>query len=232
MNPAILSGTMILGPADDLDTYADYERFTITANPDGSRTLRTITVSPRGDLIRDVNQLAAADWRPIEGTSRLFYGGECLGTVIRRVIGDRLHSYAWVPGGPTDIAEFEAPPRMTLGFHSIMHEAWKMNFYDVPRGGRQRIRIFTVSRTWNGKTLGHGELIDATEAEFIGRETIEVPGGAYDCERFSRWNPFDQEFRIWRTGAHNMLVQLEVVGEKRHDLYRLASLSETEIVVT
>ena len=24
MNPAILSGTMILGPADDLDTYGDF----------------------------------------------------------------------------------------------------------------------------------------------------------------------------------------------------------------
>lgn len=232
MNPLILAGTLILGPADDLDASVDYERFTITLNPDGSRTLRTLTVSPRGDLIRDVNQMAGSDWRPIEGTSRLFHGGECKGTVVRRVIGNRLHSYAWVPGEPTDFAEFEAPPGMTLGFHPIMHEAWKMNFYDYARGGRQKILIFTVSRTWNGKTLGHGELIDTTQAEFMGRETIEVPGGTFDCERFSWWTSFNQELRIWRTGPHNMLVQLEVLEENRHVLYRLATLSETEIVVS
>ena len=64
------------------------------------------------------------------------------------------------------------------------------------------------------------------------RETIEVPGGTFDCERFSWWTSFDQELRIWRTGPHNMLVQLEVLEENRHVLYRLATLSETEIAVS
>ena len=66
----------------------------------------------------------------------------------------------------------------------------------------------------------------------MGRETIEVPGGTFDCERFSWWTSFNQELRIWRTGPHNMLVQLEVLEENRHVLYRLATLSETEIVVS
>jgi len=44
----------------------DYERFIITRNPDGSRTMRTVTKSPKGDLLRDVNQMVRADWRPIE----------------------------------------------------------------------------------------------------------------------------------------------------------------------
>ena len=53
--------------------HCDYERFILTANPDGSRTLRTVTRSPKGALLRDVNQMVAADWRPSEVTGRLFF---------------------------------------------------------------------------------------------------------------------------------------------------------------
>lgn len=93
MDFSIHSGHIVIGQVDKPGDHQEYERFTITGNPDGSRTLRTITRSPRGDLLRDVNQMAGPDWRPIEGTTRLFFKGECHGTALRRVIGDRLLSY-------------------------------------------------------------------------------------------------------------------------------------------
>ena len=82
----------------------DYERFIITRNPDGSRTMRTVTKSPKGDLLRDVNQMVRADWRPIEAMGRLFFKGEAQGTVLRRVVGDRLLSYVWAGDGEIDHA--------------------------------------------------------------------------------------------------------------------------------
>ena len=72
-----------------------YERFTITLNPDRSRTLRTVTRSPNGDLLRDVNLMADADWRDVEAFGRLFFKGEAHGTILRRVTGDKMGSWLW-----------------------------------------------------------------------------------------------------------------------------------------
>src|SRR4051812_11429418 len=76
-----------------------YERFTITLNPDGSRTLRTVTRSPAGDLLRDVNLMADAGWRDVEALGRLFFKGEANGTILRRVVGERLRSWVWKGDG-------------------------------------------------------------------------------------------------------------------------------------
>ena len=38
------------------DKIYEYENFIVTRNPDGSRTLRTVSRSPRKDLLRDVYQ--------------------------------------------------------------------------------------------------------------------------------------------------------------------------------
>ena len=94
MKSSIVSGTLAIGREDERSTYQDQSIFTLTANPDESRTLRAVSRSPRGRLLRDVNQIAGPAWRPIEGMSRLFYKGECQGTVLRRVIGERLVSHA------------------------------------------------------------------------------------------------------------------------------------------
>lgn len=229
MDFSIHSGHVVIGPVDEPGDYQEYERFTITGNPDGSRTLRTITRSPRGDLLRDVNQMAGPDWRPIEGTTRLFFKGECHGTAVRRVIGDRLFSYVWAPGEETETAEFDAPPHMTIGFHPIMHEAWKMNFIDVARDDYQEVLIHTVSNTWNGRSVSHGQKL-VSEAKFAGREDVTVPAGTFDCEKFVWQTPFDKELHIWRTGPQNVLVkELVAKGDKEGTLYQLAALEVVEV---
>lgn len=174
-----------------------------------------------------MNQRDGADWRPIEGMGRLYYRDELQGTVLRRVVGDRLSSWFWRDGEPVDAAELPAPPRMTLGFHPIVHEAWKMNFYDVGRGGRQDVVVHTVSNRWNGSSLGHGELL-ITEAEFLGEETVDVPAGRFPCQRFRWFTSFGNELHIWRTGDLNVLVRLDVM--ERDVTYQLATFSDEAIV--
>ena len=149
--------------------------------------------------------------------------------MLRRIIGDRLVSYAWAPGQETDVAEFDAPPRMTLGFHPVMHEAWKMNFYDMARGGRQEVRLFTVSPTWNGSTLSHGEY-QLTEAEFLGREEVSGPAGTFPSDHFVWYTAFGMDLHLWRTGPHNMLCQLYIAkGKRAGALYQLGALEQVEV---
>ncbi|MDX2145739.1 MAG: hypothetical protein SFV19_20465 [Rhodospirillaceae bacterium] len=207
----------------------DYERFILTANPDGSRTLRTVTRSPKGDLLRDTNQMVAADWRPIEALGRLFFKNELHGTVLRCVVGDRLHSYVWRPGEPMDTAEFDAPPKMNLGFHPIFHDAWKMCFHDTGTREFQPILGHSVSNTWNGSTLGHGVRI-TSQARFDGTEHVSVPAGTFECERFV-WNTsFGKVLHVWRSGPHHLFVKLLVAsGDKEGSVYELTQLDHQRV---
>ena len=229
MNFSILSGRIDITEPDGKKN--DYERFILTANPDGSRTLRTVTRSPRGDLLRDVNQLVAADWRPIEATGRLFYKGEANGTVMRRIVGDTLQSWVWTRDmAAPDYAEFPAPPRMTLGFHPIFHDAWKMSFHDTSHHELQDVFTHTVSNSWNGKSLGHGLKITG-RARFDGKERLTVPAGTFDCERFYWHTSFGKDIMVWRTGPHHLFVRLDVVlGDKAGSVYELAQFEQQDVI--
>lgn len=203
-----------------------YERFTITLNPDGGRTLRTVTRSPAGDLLRDVNMMVDRDWKPVEGMGRLFLKGELAGTILRRVSGERLDSYHWRPGEPMDHAVLEAVPGMTLGFHPITGDAWKTNLLSTAHTEPQDLAVYTVSNTWFGGTLGHGHLLRSTAA-YEGAEELDLPIGRTPCERFL-WTPRPEKtLRIWRTGEAHLLARMEVLtGERPGSVYQLAAVEE------
>jgi hypothetical protein len=206
-----------------------YERFVITQNPDGSRTLRTVTRSPAGDLLRDVNLMADAGWRDVEAFGRLFFKGQAYGSVLRRVVGDTMRSWVWKGDGEMDYAEFDAPPRMCVGLHPVSGDAWKMNAVDPATDADQPVVIHTVSDSWNGSSLGHGVKIACTIRP-MGRETLETPLGKLDCERFL-WKPRPgKELHVWRTGEARILAQMVVgTGERAGTVYRLAALEEEVI---
>lgn len=227
MGMSLYTGRIELTEPDGL--RSDYERFMLTVNPDGSRTLRTVTRSPKGDLLRDVNQMVAADWRPIEVLGRLFFKNEFQGSLLRRVIGDRIHSYAWMPGEAMDYAQIDAPPRMTLGFHPIFHDAWKMSYLDLDNREYQDILTHTVSNTWNGKSLGHGMKIQG-KVRYDGSESVTVPAGTFLCERFTWQTSFGKELHVWRHGPHHLFIKMVVAnGDKHGSIYELATLDERTV---
>jgi hypothetical protein len=227
MSFTIYSGLLRLTGADG--RASDYERFLITRNPDGTRTLRTLTRSPAGDLLRDTNQMVGADWQAIEAIGRLFVKGQSHGTVLRRVQGDKLQSWVWNHGTAVDYAEFPARPNLLLGFHPISHDAWKMSFLDRTRTDLQDVWVHTVSVTWNGSTLGHGEL-RCSKARFEGLEEVKVPAGSFRSERYSWTTPSGSELALWRTGAANVLVKMVSLGGARQGAtYELVDYQEERV---
>ena len=205
-----------------------YERFILTENPDGSRTLRTLTQSPKGDLLRDANQTVDADWRPIEAIGRLYYKKECHGSVLRRLTDKTLHSYVWNRDTKLDYTTFDAPPLMSIGYHAIITDSWKMCFIDMSRRDFQDITVHTVSKTWNGRTLEHGEKV-TSRARFEGIEHIDVPAGTFECARYTWVTSFGKELHIWSIGPHRMLARMLVArGDKEGTLYELAEMTEKE----
>ena len=228
MSLSILSGRIDITEPGMAPT--DYERFILTINPDRTRTLRTVTRSPKGDLLRDVNQLVREDFRPIEAIGRLFFKGEAHGTVMRRVVGDKLQSWVWTRDmEKPDYAEFEAPPRMTVGYHPIFHDAWKMNFHDIGTKELQEVFTHTVSNSWNGSSLSHGMQIRG-KARFEATEDVNTPAGTFTCERFLWHTTFGKDLRVWRSGPHHLFVKLLVVkGDKEGAVYELAQFERKDV---
>jgi hypothetical protein len=174
--------------------------------------------------------MVTSDWRPIDAMGRLYYKGTDCGTVVRRVVGDTLQSWAWDRDGEdVDYAEFEAPPKMLLGFHPIFHDAWKMSHLETSHTDLQDLLTHSVSNTWNGRTLSHGQKIEG-RARYETTEDLTVPAGTFSCDRFYWHTSFGKDLRIWRTGLHHIFVRLDVVnGDKEGTTYQLAELSETPV---
>ena len=221
----ILSGKIKITEPDG--STSPFERFIVTLNPDGSRTLRTVSRSPKGDLLRDVNQLVDANWRDIEAMGRVFFKGQALGTVLRRVIGGVLHSTVLSRDGGKDEATFDAPSGMILGFHASLTDAWKMNLLDTTHNNDQEILVHTVSTTWNGSSLGHGEKSLST-ARFDKTESLSLQAGTFDCDKFVWQSPLvNKVFHVWRTGEANILARTLIAeGDKSGTIYELSEYEE------
>lgn len=226
MSYSIQTGHLVVGPYDQPDTYTMYEKFILTRNPDGTRTMRTITSEGSNhDVFRDVHQTVGADWRAIEGYDRLYVSDKHVGTIWRRITGDKLMSDLWLPSKELDTAEFPAPPNLVLGFHPVTADAWKFNFFDTSKGGNQPIYVHTVSPTPNGATLGHGLAIESS-ADYLGKKEVTVPAGTFEAEGFLWHSVIDTDLEVWRTGPDNLFVQLIV--HDRNVLYQLGELTTVD----
>jgi len=203
-----------------------YERFIITINPDGTRTLRTVTRSPKGDLLRDVNQIVSPEWRDIEAMARLFFKGDNMGSIFRRINGNTMHSKVLMREGLADLKEFDDPDHMIFGFHPIVHDSWKMSRLDTSHKDHQELLVHTVSTTWNGRTLGHGERL-ISKACYEKKEILDLPVGQVECEKFLWLSPFDKVLAVWRTGEANILARMSVLeGDKAGTNYELFHYEE------
>jgi hypothetical protein len=221
MRIATLSGRITVRTADGLPQ--PYERFQITLNPDGSRTLRALTVSPGGSLVRDVNAHVTADWRSVSGSSRVFLDGVLQGVVAKFADASVIRSVV-ASGGQFDIKEFSAPARYSLGFHPIADEAWKMALVETGTNRRQPLVTHTCSPRWNGKTIEHGATVHS-EVEYLGEDEVALAGQPARARAYLWHTPFDRVLKIWAHGPHFIFVRLEVIqAPNAGTVYELASL--------
>lgn len=204
-----------------------YERYSITQNPDASRTLKTRTVSPNGTLVRDVHQTVSRDWHSLHGSSRVWLDGRAQGVVSKWVAAEEIHSSVFVDG-QFSYQRFPVPAgRFSIGFHPIADETWKMALVDASRPGRSPLTTHTCSPTWNGKTMEHGRTVSST-VDYLGDETREVGGVARFCRAFLWHTPFAKALKMWAWGDDYVFAGLLVVeGDNAGTEYLVTSLRET-----
>ena len=227
MSVKVFSGNMNIIEANG--NISPYEKFIITFNPDGTKLLKTLSISPDGNLIRDVNQYFSSEWFDIEGIARLFYQNQYVGTILRRVIEGNLHSTIWNNKKEFDHTEFKISKNMHLGFHSLMNDAWKMNFLDTSHSEDQDIIVHTISETWNGSTITHGKELKSS-AIYEGEEDLKLIAGNFYCQKFLWRTPSNKLLKIWRTSEAKVLARMEVIiGKNKGSIYELTNFKEESI---
>jgi hypothetical protein len=221
-------GTHIICSLDDPAKRHDWESFTITHNPDGTRTAQTLSRFPGTQVVRHVTQTVSADFTPIDGVSRLFIDNVFQGMLVRRVVDGTLTSMLMPPGGqPIDQATIVLDsPDTVLGYHPSSVESWKLMKIDRSIKGPQTMRLLTVSHTWNGGTLEHAIKLEC-QVEYLGEEEITTPAGTFPCHHYV-WHTldFDGDLDIYTTGIDEIVVRMD--GSAKRVRYELEAYAVTE----
>lgn len=214
-------GTHVICSLDNLDERHDWETFTITHNPDGTRTAQTLSRFPGTQVVRHVTQTVSADFTPIDGVSRLFIDNVYQGMLIRRVVGDTLTSMIFpADDGPIDQATIKLDtPNTVLGYHPSSVESWKLMKIDRSIKGPQTMHLLTLSHTWNGGTIEHAIKLEC-EVEYLGEVEITTPAGTFPCHHYV-WHTiaFDGDLDIYVTGIDQIVVRMD--GSAKRVRYEL-----------
>ncbi len=88
------------------------------------------------------------------------------------------------------------------------------------------ILTFTVSDTWNGRTISHGTILSST-ARYEGIEKVDVSAGKFLCDKFIWLTPFGKELLIWSHGDDSIFIKMQVIkGNNKGVIYELSNFEK------
>lgn len=225
-------GSYVMGPTDDRSKWVSWENFIVTTNPDGSHTAQSMSRFPGNSMIRHVTQTVDSKFTPIDGITRFFLDEVFQGILMRRVVGDTVHSYVMLPdGSPVD--EKTLPmggDDIVFGYHPTCVEGWKFIKADRTVKGPQPVRILSSSPTWNGGVIGHGAEV-TLQVEYLGPEEVTVPAGTFTGHHYL-WHTgnIDGDIEVWTIGQDEICAR--VIGHAKGVTYELETYEATEFGTT
>ncbi|WP_439532747.1 hypothetical protein [Polymorphobacter sp.] len=182
-------GTISYG--HDVDGLTGREHFYVTVHDDGSRTLRCICEMDKVPLVRDVVYSVNERFEALDGFVRLSAEGAFIGSGWFRFT-DSLAEGEMITAKEGRVSQrIETPGRVRLmGAHPISIDIWKCAHVEAARQGEVQTlsNCFSTSLVPNGAS-GPILVTKTYDITYQGHETIEVPAGRFDCERFS-WNTY------------------------------------------
>ena len=200
------------------------EWFTMTAGPDGSRTLRCLCQMDADGLTRDVVYTVDDAFQPIDCFVRLSVGNRFAGTGWFR-FGDGFGE-----GEILTVTEGRMRQRLIIdgrvkafGTHPICADIWKLAHLSPTRPGQLQhlTHSMNCSPLENG---GSGPVLARKEYAYFyrGAETVTVAAGTFNCQRYDWPVRPDKTLCMWTTGPDFLPVRMTApeVG-KTYDLVEL-----------
>lgn len=184
------------------------EWFTITVQPDGTRTIRAQCEMEDDSVLRDMIWTVDKDWFPQDAYVRLSVNGRFEGAAWFQIEGNRAVCESWTmaTGRLRQDMTFDEPICI-VGGHPVSGDAMKPAHFDPAGPKTQKFLMVSTSPLPNGAS---GPIMASRHGvfEFIGEESVKVDAGTFDCRRF-RWH-FEEfpPIELWHHGTDLLPVKI------------------------
>ncbi len=208
-----------------------FEDFALTANPDGTLTLRCLARTHDSQFVRDVVYTLGADRRPREVFIRLQLADAWIGSGYFSCHEDRLRvTVDHAQDGRVE-QNLAVPSRFHVVSHAVMLDGWTLWAAQQDASsrveGEQAIVVYNTSRRWDG-TDGPAGQLEPMKLTLAEQAEIEVPAGRFPCQRFDLVSDTigSPPAQLWVTGPENLLVRYD--WPELDLLYELDSLEDLD----
>jgi hypothetical protein len=177
------------------------ERFQLFVHPDGSRTLMVWHDLFARNAQFSVMLRNGSNFLPLEAFVSYWNGGSFKGSAHFRVQGAQLAATSSGQAGVvTQLTDL--PKTFSIGTHPVAADGWHTAGYDAARGGVQALTFYSLEASTDLTKPVLGTLRPLS-VERIGTETVEVPAGRFEAERWRLAGVND----LWIVGPDRLVVK-------------------------
>ena len=196
-------------------TRCGEDRWTLTVQNDGTRTLRSfVNQSNFGTQINVVMHADAETFRPIHAFASVYSGGAFFGSGHFAVEGDVLRASVSSPS-EYFVETVDLPGTFTLLFHPISLDGGHYGAGFDPDGPAVQMHNLCSLGAAGRSVLC---AVNPVRLEFLGKETITVPAGTFVTEHYK----FGENTEVWIAGRDRVMIQHEyTVRGSRYQLVEL-----------
>lgn len=196
------------------------ERFHISAHPNGSRSVSTISRYGPRDIQRHSLYRIDANLRPVDATVQYWIEGAWRASGLVTVNSTGLVTASRSPLGNRDHA-LAINQNFAVLTHQLSPDAWRVLLYDKEARGAQALNMYDLSPLADGPDGILGKLTTQT-FEYKGQVSITVPAGTFVSDHYRLEDAID----MYVTGPDAVLVKWRFEAIDREHV--LMELNQTE----
>ncbi len=202
------------------------ERFWITVQQDGWRTMRAQCEIFDSRLFRDVTVTLDADWRPVIAFIQLSIDDSFAGATWFNFSGSRALAEGYTAADGRFSQSIELPaPADAFGTHPIHGDAW--NLARLRRNGGKAISTprLTSSAQSDGGTGPALVMLPAGHVvyDLVGAAAVTVPAGRFETTHFTMSVPSKNKvIDIWAFGDDCIPSRMTTTEGRRYELTELS----------
>ncbi len=164
------------------DKVRGEERFHISAHPDGSRTVSTISRYGPRDIQRHSLYRLDSGLRPIDATVQYWIEGAWRASGLITVDETGLQTASRSPLGDSN-HDLKVDENFAILTHQLSPDAWRVFQYDKSTGGDQALNMYDLSPLADSPDGILGKLT-TQRFNYAGETTVTVPAGTFTVDHY------------------------------------------------
>ena len=212
------AGTLLMQTKTD-QRYRGVEQWRIFVHPDGSRTMMLSKDFVAFNALQIMTKRVAADFRPIDVYAAYWVQDGYRGSIRVTLDGDELRATSEGPGAPNTVIR-TVPHEIAVITHGESMNGWYLWQGEPKSAEPQDLDEFNLTpRAAEGQNVQG--VIRTGSYRYLGTETVTVPAGTFETERYRIMN-----IEMWITGEDRILVKQIITDEdKEYVLTKLEAVA-------